>query len=160
VAPEPDGDERNPYYETITFTAAGDVTNAEEQTLAIVSYHQIVSRKTNDEVFHDQVGYWLWDSSTNGIVECFVIPRGVGVVAEGVLASPAEHSQELVFAVAAVAGGIAQAPFMFNKARTTGFTHSITVSGNEMRYEETTVLDIYGKRSYEHTDRNTLHRIG
>ena len=103
VAPEPDGDERSPYYETIVFTAAGDVTNAEAQTLAVVSYHQVVSRKSNDAVFHDQVGYWLWDSSTNGIVECFVIPRGVGVVAEGVLASPADPAQELVVAVAAVA---------------------------------------------------------
>ncbi len=29
VAPEPDGSENNPYHETITFTAIGDVTNAE-----------------------------------------------------------------------------------------------------------------------------------
>ena len=32
-APEPDGEERNPYYEAIVFKAAGDVTNAEKQTL-------------------------------------------------------------------------------------------------------------------------------
>ncbi len=29
IAPEPDGTERNPYYETIVFEAGGDVTNAE-----------------------------------------------------------------------------------------------------------------------------------
>ena len=34
VSPEPDGIEENPYYETIVFEAAGDVTNAEAQTLA------------------------------------------------------------------------------------------------------------------------------
>ena len=90
VAPEPDGDERNPFYETIVFEAAGDVTNAEEQTLAIVRYHQVVTRKSNDEVFHDQIGYWLWDASNNGIVETFVIPRGVGVAAEGTAAAPAD----------------------------------------------------------------------
>ena len=50
-------------YETITFEAAGDVTNAERQTLAVVRYHQVVRRKSNDEVFHDQVGYWTWDAS-------------------------------------------------------------------------------------------------
>ena len=74
VSPEPDGDERNPFYEVIEFEAAGDVTNAEEQTLAVVRYHQVVTRKSNDQVFHDQIGFWLWDSANNGIVETFVIP--------------------------------------------------------------------------------------
>jgi len=160
VAPEPGGDERAPYYETIVFEAAGDVTNAGEQTLAVVSYHQVVSRKSNDEVFHDQVGYWLWDAATNGIVESFVIPRGVGIVAEGTLASPADRSQELVFEVSADARGVVQAQFMFNRARTTAFTHTLTVSGDEMRYRETTTLDIYGREAYEHTDANTLRRVG
>jgi len=36
VAPEPDGSENNPYYETMTFTAIGDVTNAESQVLAAI----------------------------------------------------------------------------------------------------------------------------
>lgn len=160
VAPEPDGDERNPYYETIEFEAAGDVTNAEEQTLAIVRYHQVVTRKSNDEVFHDQVGYWLWDSATNGIMETFVIPRGVAVVAEGRAAPPAGPGEKVVLDVSSDgAAGITQARFMSDKARTTGFTHTITVTGNEMRYKETTLLDIYGKASYEHTDLNTLRRL-
>ncbi len=38
IAPEPDGAEENPYFETITFTAVGDVTNAESQLLAAVHY--------------------------------------------------------------------------------------------------------------------------
>ena len=39
VAPEPSTDDHNPYYETITFEAAGDVDNAETQELAVVRYH-------------------------------------------------------------------------------------------------------------------------
>ena len=161
-APEPDGEERSPYYETITFEAAGDVENAEEQTLAVVRYHQTVSRKSNDEVFHDQVGYWLWDSADNTIVETFTIPRAVAVVAGGKLGQPDSPDQELVFEVVAETGslefGIVQAPFMYNKAKTTAFSHTLTVKGDEMRYTETTVLDIYDKKSYDHTDVNTLHR--
>lgn len=163
-APEPDGEERNPYYETLTFEAAGDVTNAEEQTLAVVHYKQVVSRKSNDEVFHHQVGYWLWDSADNTIVETFTIPRAVAVVAGGKLAQPADLEAELVFDVSADATspefGIVQAPFMYNKAKTTAFTHTITVQGDEMRYSETTVLDIYDKTSYDHKDVNTLQRAG
>lgn len=161
-SPEPDGEERNPYYETITFEAAGDVTNAEQQTLSVVRYHQVVSRKSNDEVFHDQVGYWLWDPADNTIVETFTIPRGVAVVAGGTLAAPDEAGQEIVFEVAADASspefGIVQAPFMFKQAKTTAFSHTITVKGDDMRYSESTILDIYDKKSYDHSDVNTLRR--
>lgn len=164
VAPEPDGEERNPYYETILFEAAGDVTNAEQQTLAVVRYHQVVQRKSNDEVFHDQVGYWLWDSSDDTIVECFTIPRGVGVVAGGKLGQPADLAGELVFDVSADANshefGIVQAPFMFAQAKTTAFTHTLSVKGDEMKYTESTMLDIYDKKSYDHKDLNTLRRVG
>jgi hypothetical protein len=161
-APEPNAEERNPYYETIVFEAAGDVDNAEEQVLAIVRYHQEVRRKSNDEVFHDQVGYWLWDSADDTIVETFTIPRAVAVVAGGKLGQPESLAQELVFEVSAEIGslefGIVQAPFMFNKAKTTAFRHTLTVKGDEMRYTETTVLDIYEKKSYDHTDVNMLKR--
>ena len=162
-APEPDGEERNPYYETIRFETAGDVTNAEQQTLSVVRYHQVVSRKSNDKVFHDQVGYWLWDPADDSIVETFTIPRGVAVVAGGKLGEPADLAQELVFEVAADANspefGIVQAPFMFKQAKTTAFTHSLTVKGDEMRYTESTILDIYDKTSYDHKDANTLRRV-
>ena len=163
-APEPDGEERNPFYEVIRFEAAGDVTNAEQQTLSVVRYHQVVSRKSNDEVFHDQVGYWLWDPADGTLIETFTIPRGVAVVAGGKLGQPDDLAAELVFEVAAEAGspdcGIVQAPFMFKQARTTAFQHTVTVSGDQMRYSETTVLDIYDKTGYEHTDVNTLTRTG
>ena len=161
-APEPDGEERNPYYETIVFQAGGDVTNAEQQTLSVVRYHQVVSRKSNDQVFHDQVGYWLWDPADDTIVETFTIPRGVAVVAGGKLGQPDDLQQELVFEVAADAAspefGIVQAPFMFRQAKTTAFRHTLTVQGDVMRYSESTILDIYDKTAYDHKDVNTLRR--
>ena len=51
IAPEPDGTEENPYYETITFEAGGDLKNAEDQVLAGVRYHQVVKRKSDDGIF-------------------------------------------------------------------------------------------------------------
>ncbi len=163
LAPEPDGEERSPYYETIVFVAAGNVTNAEQRTLSIVRYHQVVTRKSNDEVFHDQVGYWLWDAADNGLVECFIIPRGVAVVAGGTLAAPASLEDELVFQVAASADadafGIAQTQFMLDNAKTTAFTHTLTVRGDEMEYTQSTMLDIYGRKDYDHRDTSMLRRI-
>ena len=57
VAPEPGGAETNPYFETITFSPVGEVTNAESQDLAVLHYRQIVRRKSDGEVFHDETGY-------------------------------------------------------------------------------------------------------
>ncbi len=159
VAPEPDDDEHNPFYETIVFEAAGDVTNAEEQTLSVVRYHQEVSRKSNDMVFHDQVGYWLWDAASGAVVQSLSIPRAVTLLAGG---KATVESDRTVFEVRAADGddqwGIVQSPFMQENARTLGFRHKLTVSGNTMSYNETTLLDIYGKHNYEHTDGNTLSR--
>ncbi len=44
IAPEPDDEERNAYFETITFEAIGTTTNAESQRLAGLYYHQLVTR--------------------------------------------------------------------------------------------------------------------
>ena len=105
----------------------------------------------------------MWDPADNTIVETFTIPRGVAVVAGGSLVPPTEAGQELVFEVSADASspefGIVQAPFMFKQAKTTAFTHSMTVAGDQLSYSESTILDIYDKKSYDHKDLNTLQRV-
>ena len=62
IAPESDGStEENPFHEEILFEVVGDVTNAGKQTLAVIRYHQKVYRKSDNQQFHDQIGYWIWD---------------------------------------------------------------------------------------------------
>ena len=158
VSPEPDGTEENPYYETIVFEAVGDVTNADEQTLAIVRYHQVVTRKSNDEVFHDQIGYWTWDPATQTIAQSVNIPRVVAVLAGGTFEG---SGSEVVLEVHAKKGdrdwGIIESPFMRDHASTVAFEHRIEVAGDRMSYAETTSLEIYG-RAFAHTDANELRR--
>ena len=160
IAPEPDDTERSPYYETIVFEAAGDVDNAEKQFLTFLRYHQRVYRKSNDQQFHDQIGYLSWDEATGAITNSYVIPRGVGVVAEGkvigeqgskitIKVDVAEADQEL---------GIAQSAFMKENARTKSFTQTYVLDGDEMTYEERTLLDIYG-REFDHVDKSRLTRV-
>ena len=74
VAPDPEGVEENPYYETLTFTPIGDVTNANSQVLVGLRYLQSVSRKSNDQVFHDQTSYWMWDAATGSVSQSLLIP--------------------------------------------------------------------------------------
>ena len=158
TSPEPDGKEETAYYETILFEAIGDVTNAEAQTLAAVRYYQVVSKKQNDEVFHNETGYWMWDSKTDVIMHSLTIPRGVCILAGGQsVVSGSATVLEVKAAVGDGDWGIIQSPFMRDNARTEAFTHNITVDGDSLTYSETMFLDIYGKK-FDHTDKNTLSR--
>ena len=156
ISPEPDGTEENPFYETIVFEAAGDVENAESQKLAIVRYHQVVTRKSNDEVFHDQLGFWTWDSETGVVAQSIAIPRAVCVLAGGSAKTTADGT---TLSVRAALGdpdwGIVQSPFMRDNAKTVGFKHEVRIEGGKLTYNESTYLEIYG-RSFEHTDQNEL----
>lgn len=161
-APEPGGEERNLFYETLLFEACGDVDNAQEQVLAVVRYHQVVSRKTNDKVFHNECGYWSWDAKSGVLMQSLTIPRGFALVAGGRFDARADYSGELVLEVRAAdqdpEWGITQSPFLRAKARTTAFTHKITINGDSLSYTESTLLQIYG-REYNHTDVNRLTRV-
>jgi len=158
LAPEPDGEENNPYYETIVFEAIGDVTNAESQLLMVLHYRQVVSRKADKQVFHDETGYWMWDAERDLVMHSLSIPRAVTLLAGGKARKEADTT---VLEVSARLGdsdwGIIQSPFMRDNAKTTAFAHTISVAGDELIYAETTMLDIYG-RSFEHTDKNILTR--
>jgi len=161
VAPDPDGEENNPYYETITFTAIGDVTNAESQVLAVVHYRQIVQRKSNDKVFHDETGYWMWDAKEGVIMHSLTIPRAVCVLAGGVYTDSGTTDGVTVLEVAAGIDDenwkIIQSPFMQKNAKTKAFRHRIAVGNDMLTYSETTTVDIFGK-IFEHTDKNELLR--
>lgn len=159
VAPTPDNSETTPYSETIVFDAIGDVTNAKKQHLWVVRYHQVVKRKSDGEVFHDQIGYWTWDAFQEEVTQSLAIPRAVCCLAGGTANTDANGAVHVE--VSAKAGdphwGIVQTPFMDSNAKTTSYTHQFTLDGDTLTYQETTMLDIYGE-PFDHTDGNTLTR--
>lgn len=159
VAPEPDDTERNPFYETIEFEPAGDVDNAEKQFLTILRYHQKVYRKSNDEQFHDQIGYYTWEAATGAVTHSFVIPRGVGVVATG---TATENNGKLEITTEAKGDaenqGVCQTLFMKENASTLSFKQLISLEAGELKYEYRTLLDIYG-REFDHVDKSLLTKV-
>jgi len=160
IAPDPDGKEENPFYETIVFSEAGYAVNAEEQKLAVLHYHLVVNRKSDGAAIHNQTGYWMWDKEQNEIIQSIAIPRAVCLLAVGT--AEVKEDKTVVINVATEENsdswGILQAPFMHKKAKTTSFKQKMTIKGNELHYFETTMVDIYGN-SFEHTDTNTLTKI-
>ena len=159
VAPEPEGEDKLAYYDEITFMPSGPAENAEEQNLVTVRYHQLVRKRKNGKIFHDQTGHWIYEPATGMIVHSLSIPRAVCVLAGGKLEQQGDAS---IFQVEATAGsdtfGVVQSPFMLEKAKTTAFRMTLRVSGDELSYEETTSLEIYG-RKFEHTDGSKLIRV-
>lgn len=161
LAPEPGGEEKAPYYETLLFEPIGDVSNAEKECIYALRYHQIAYRKSNDKAFHNQTGYWMWSATTGTIMESLTIPRGVCLLAGGRYEGTYTPGEPLELLVSARLGdpdwGVTQSPFMRDNASTKAFEHSIRVVGDKLRYRESTLLDIYG-REFDHTDSNMLTR--
>ena len=156
IAPDPDGTEENPFSETIVFTQAGDVTNAEEQTLAVVHYVLSVTRTTDNAAIHHQTGYWLWDKAKDEVVHSIAIPRAVCVLAVG--KATTDNDGKVTIVVSTDESGVVQTDFMHKKAKTTSFKNTLTLHDGQLHYAETTMVDIYGN-SFEHTDTNTLQRV-
>ena len=156
---EKDGIERNPYYETMNFEAIGDAENADSQVLAVVRYHQKVYRKSNDKQFHDQIGYWTWDSKTGVITHSVNIPRAVAIVAGG---NAEQQGDKTVLSVSADLEKqdftVAQSDFMFEKAKTTAFSMQLEVGAETLKYRQSTMLDIYG-REFDHRDKSELVKV-
>ena len=160
-APEPEGEEKAPYYETPLFEPVGNVSNAEKGCSYALRYHQVAYRKSNDKAFHNQTGCWMWSATTGTIMQSLIIPRGVCVLAGGHYEGAYTAGEPLELFVLARVGdpdwGVSQSPFMRDNASTKAFEHSIRVVGDKLRYRESTLLDIYG-RAFDHTDGNMLVR--
>ena len=156
-APKPVGDKVTDFFETIVFTPVGEVDNAEEQDLVVLHYHEVVTRKGDGKVYHNQTGYWMWEKGTDRVMYSVAIPRGVCLIAEG----SCKGGDEVTFAVRAEVEdedySIVQSKFMNQKAKTEAFEIKLELSEGKLSYEQTTFLDIYGKK-FEHTDRNVLSK--
>lgn len=159
VSPAPDGSSENsPYSDELSFTPMSSLCNANEQQLVAMRYHHIVKRLADDEVFHDQIGHWMYESKTGLLMHSISIPRGVTLLAGGEVQN---KDGATVFNVSATEGsetfGITQSPFMAEKARTKAYRMQVSVSNDTLTYAQTTSLYIYGK-DFEHSDDSMLKR--
>ena len=142
----------SPYYETITYTPAGGAVNASEQHLAALYYRQQVFAKSDNKQFHDQTGYLIYDKKYQKVYDTFCIPRGVCVVAEG--------APGTTMTLKTQSKGVAETQYMLKTDRTEAFSVTFTLSGNTLKYDQKTDLQVYGK-PFSHTDSSsTLTKTG
>jgi hypothetical protein len=160
VAPGDDrGTEENKFRERIVLEPTGLTAN-HEQELYGLRYHMQAWRIGESEPFHDETGYWLWDSKAKQVFKCFTIPRGMAVVAGGTVAADAKK-----FKLAAMFGepdfGISSNPFLDREFKTVKFElEMIFNEDGSFIYDQLTSIQIKGQEKlFEHRDRNTLMRV-
>ena len=71
-----------PYLEKVSLKPFGPVDNG-NQHLWGLDYKTAMWRGDEQNPFHTEVGYWLWDAATGEVLRGFVVPRGITVLAGG-----------------------------------------------------------------------------
>lgn len=147
-----------PYREKAVFNIIGDVDNG-DQKLWVIDYTTAAIRIGEDDVFHTELGYWLWDADRQEVMRCFMVPRGSTILAGG--SSTADATS---FNMSAKQGdkafGVLSNPYLVDKAECTAYTLSCTIDGDTWSYEEDTVLTMASTgATLHHTDKNTLQRV-
>ena len=148
-----------PYLEKLTMKPFGPVENG-DQALYGLDYKSAMWRGSEDNPFHTEVGYWLWDAATGEVMRGFVVPRGITVLAGGIAAADATQ-----WVMRAELGGeqytIGENKYLAGNASTLSYEVTITVNGDDSwSYHETTMLRMREfDEPFAHIDHNTLRRV-
>lgn len=161
TAPAADrGTEKNLFRERITFVPFGPVDN-HEQKLWGLKYATVAWRLGVEDSFHEETGYWMWDAAAKQVYRCFLVPRGIAVIAGGTV-EPTATSFELHAELGSPTYGIVSNPFLHEEFRTVRYDLKVTVNADgSFSYEEDTVMQMKGRAElFHHVDKNTLRKVG
>lgn len=148
-----------PYRERVVLSPFGPVDNG-TQCLFGLDYRMSAWRDDEEDPFHTEVGYWLWDAAAGQVMRCFMVPRGSTLIAGGPAKADSTH-----FSMQAEVGsesyGILSNLYLAASARTTLYQCQVEVGDGTWGYEETTTVELSRMPGtpFAHTDRNTLRRV-
>ncbi len=149
-----------PYLEKVTFKPFGPVDNG-RQHLYGLDYKSAMWRGDEENPFHTEVGYWLWDAATGEVMRGFVVPRGITVLAGGITQPDATE-----FTLHAKQGdpqySIGENKYLAKNASTLSYDVTVTINDDgTWTYDEVTMLQMVEMpEPFAHKDHNTLHKVG
>jgi hypothetical protein len=146
------------YREKVSMKPFGPVDNG-NQHLYGLDYRMAAWRAGEENPFHTEVGYWLWDAATNQVMRCFMVQRGSTLIAGGT-AQPNATEFSLEANLGDNTYGILSNKYLDENARTTKYTTTITMHADTFSYDECTTYSHFRGGEIAHTDRNVLHRVG
>ena len=123
-------------------------------------YHTRITQPGSVAMFHEQVGFWLWEPDSRTILLTVAIPRGQVALADGTC-EPDATSFEVRARRDSTTFGIASNPFLDAFFRTESFRMTVTIaSPDEWSYDQNARLVLPGRAEpFDHVDRNTLRRV-
>lgn len=148
-----------PYREQLSMKPFGPVLNGRQELYGL-DYRSAMWRGDEQDPFHTEVGYWLWDGATGEVLRGFVVPRGIAVLAGGTAAADAT-----TFTMAAHQGEgpyrIGENTYLAANASTISFEMTVTVHDDaSWSYQERTMLRMKEMdEPFAHTDRGRLRRV-
>ena len=160
VNPKAAGPERRQFLERIEMQPIDPQANG-PQLFYGLRYHVHIVASDEDQTFHDQIGYWLWEPATGVVMQSLTIPRGQTALAGGV--AEAGASKLVVRAERGVTGyGICSTDFLEWAFRTDAYELEVAfLPDGRWSYVSTTVLQVRGRTDpFQHIDRNTLTKVG
>jgi hypothetical protein len=148
-----------PYREKVTLAPFGPVDNGSQQLFGL-DYRMAAWRGDEEDPFHTEVGYWLWDAARGEIYRCVMVPRAAVILAGGT-ASADSTTFTLSAEVGSSTYGVLENPYLAENASTKQFSITVNVGTDSWSYEETTNCSMsrMGGARLAHTDRNELTRL-
>jgi len=147
------------YREKIVFEPLGPVKNGPQELYGL-RYSMTAWRLGEEDGFHEELGYWLWDGDREQVLRCFMVPRGVLINAGGD-AKINSKSFRLSAEVGSETYGILSNKYLDESYKTMKYVVDVTVHDDaSFSYKEDTQLWIpVNEAIFHHTDENTLEKM-
>lgn len=160
VKPKAQGPKTQVYVEHYELQPIDPQTNG-PQVFYGLRYHTFIHKPGLTKMYHDQVGYWLWEPATGTVLHTLAIPRGQIAMATGHATADADRF-ELSAVRGSLTNGIVSNPFLEHAFTTTDWRIEVEFNADgTWTYRQDTVLQIRGQAEpFHHTDRNTLSKVG
>ena len=160
-APDPDRKvENTKFRQEMTFKPVGAVNN-HEQTLQVLRYETKAWEASDQEnAFHEEVGYFIWDKMNEQIMKSFIVPRGISIQAGG-----DAHLDSTKFSLKAELGspiyGLCSNKFLDEEFKTLSYEVQFQIlDQRSFSYVENTRIKIKGNKDvFDHIERNTMFAI-
>ncbi|MES9870704.1 MAG: heme-binding beta-barrel domain-containing protein [Sedimenticola sp.] len=148
------------FREKIVFEPLGPVKNG-PQSLYGLRYSTVCWRLDEEDPFHEELGYWLWDRDRKQVMRCFMVPRGVLVNAGGYVEEESK-SFRLEAELGSLTYGVLSNRYLDDSYKTKRYSLNLSVNPDgTFSYSEDTELWIPVKQEiFHHTDENTLTKVG
>jgi hypothetical protein len=149
-----------PYRERAFFEPIGPVDN-HAQRLYGLRYSMTAYPLGEDDAFHEELGYWLWDAAEGQIMRSVLVPRGVSILAGGD-AEPTDRGFSLAAVVGSPIYGISSNPFLDRAFKTVRYELDVTIQdADSFAYRQDTHLLLKDRSDvFHHRDSNTLNKVG